>query len=465
MLFGIFSLIFYIKSLYIVYIINIKKYSNMINKVKKIIALDNPIRLLYHKIRAVIANYRFGFPHSQMTIIWVTGTNGKTTTCNIIAKWLRESGKKVFMFSTVNIIVNDEEHTNNSKMTSPDVFVLQERLAYAKGKGCEIAVIETASHGIKMNRIRGINYDIVCLTNISQDHLDLHKTMADYVNTKLKIFKWLMWYARKKDVKKTWVINLDSEYADLFLEETYDTLFTYWKDYKANIQPSQTRTTINGTEFDLQIPWENIHVKTSLIWDFNVYNIMCAVAVFTSFGLTRQLIESSIAKVSWIPGRMDSISSEDWFKVYIDYAHTEDALQNVLDTFKSLEWVKRVITVFGATWDRDTSKRPVMAQVISDNSDIVILTEDDNYSEDVQDIIKDMLPWIERKEWEDFWIIPDRKEAIRTAIITAREWDIVLLAWKWDEHKIIRNHWADDWHDKTIAQEILNEISENKLVK
>ncbi|MCD5380316.1 UDP-N-acetylmuramoyl-L-alanyl-D-glutamate--2,6-diaminopimelate ligase [Candidatus Gracilibacteria bacterium] len=437
----------------------------MLNKLKRLVALDNPLRLLYHKIRAVIANVKYGFPHKEMTIIGVTGTNGKTTTCNIIAKGLREAGKKVFMFSTVNIIVNNEEHTNTSKMTSPDVFTLQEWLSYAKKQGCEIAVIETASHGIKMNRIWGINYDIVCLTNISQDHLDLHGTMNDYVQTKLKIFKNLMFYSRKKGVKKTGVINMDANYADLFLAETYDTLFTYGKDYKANLQPNKTTASIEGTEFDLKIPGENIHIKTSLIGDFNVYNIMCAVGVFTSFGFSRELIESSIAKVTGIPGRMDSISSEDGFKVYIDYAHTEDALKNVLSTFRNLKGVKRIITVFGATGDRDKSKRPIMAQTISELSDIVILTEDDNYSEDVQDIIKDMLPGIERKEGDNFWIIADRKEAIRTAILSARKGDIVLLAGKGDEHSIIRNHGADDWHDKTIAQEIIKEIGENKLVR
>ena len=437
----------------------------MLNKIKRLVSLDNPLRLLYHKIRAIIANIRYGFPHKNMTIIGVTGTNGKTTTCNIIAKGLREAGKKVFMFSTVNIIVNDEEHTNTSKMTSPDVFVLQAWLSYAKKEWCEIAVIETASHGIKMNRIWGLNYDVVALTNISQDHLDLHKTMHDYVHTKLKIFKNLMFYSRKKWVKKTWVVNLDSAYADLFTSETYDTLLTYWRDYKANLQPKNVKSSIDWTEFDLDIPGENIHIKTSLIWDFNVYNIMCAVWVFTSFGFSRALIEKSISKVTWIPWRMDSINSNDWFKVYIDYAHTEDALKNVLETFKTLKWVKRIITVFGATWDRDKTKRPVMGQVVSEYSDIVILTEDDNYSEDVQDIMKDVLPWIERKEWDNFWIIPDRKEAIRTALLSARKWDIVLLAGKWDEHSIIRNHWNDDWHDKTIAQGILKEINENKLVK
>ncbi len=436
----------------------------MLKKVKALISLDNPLRLLYHKLRAVSANIIYGFPHKDMLIIGITGTNGKTTTCNIVARGLRKAGKKVFMFTTVNIIVDDEEFTNDTKMTSPDAFTLQKWLAYAKSKWCEIAVIETASHWIKMYRIWWLNYDICALTNITQDHLDLHKTMFNYVQTKLEIFKNLMVYKRKPWIKKVAVINLDSEYSEIFTSETYDTLFTYGTNYKANLQPKNIKTTIEWTEFSLKVPWDDINIKTKLIWNFNVYNIMCAVWIFSSLWLSKKQIEKSIEKTTWVPWRMDLLESEVGFKIYIDYAHTEDALKNVLQTLKNLEWVKRIITVFGATWDRDKTKRPVMGQIVSQYSDLVILTEDDNYSEDVHEIMKDIIPAIERKEWEGFWVIPERKEAIMTALVAAKKWDIVLLAGKWDEHKIIRNHWADDWHDKTVAKEILEEIKENKLI-
>jgi len=317
----------------------------MLKKVKSLVSLDNPLRLLYHKIRAVIANVVYGFPHKDMLIIGITGTNWKTTTCNIVARWLREAWKKVCMFSTVNIIINDEERTNNTKMTSPDAFDLQAFLSEAKSKGCEIAIIETASHWIKMSRIWGINYDIVALTNISQDHLDLHKTMSDYVATKLEIFKNLMVYKRKPWVKKVAVINIDSEFSELFTSETFDTLFTYWKNSKANLQPWNIESGIDWTKFSLKIPWKDIKINTKLIWDFNVYNIMCAVWIFSSLWLTREVIEKSISKVTWIPWRMDLLESEDGFKIYIDYAHTEDALKNVLQTLKKLDWVKLTHTI------------------------------------------------------------------------------------------------------------------------
>ena len=182
-----------------------------------------------------------------MTIIGVTWTNGKTTTCNIIAKGLRESGKKVLMFSTVNVILDEDEYTNDSKMTSPDAFVLQKLLAEAKKRWCEVAVIETASHGIKMHRVWGIQYDFAVLTNISQDHLDLHRTMKDYVGTKLKLFKDLIIFERKDGVKKTGVINVDSDYKEMFLAETYDSLYTYGMAFEANLHPENIK---NGNIFN-----------------------------------------------------------------------------------------------------------------------------------------------------------------------------------------------------------------------
>ena len=436
----------------------------MLQKLKKLVSLDNPARLLYHKIRAIIANFYNGFPSKDMTIIWVTGTNGKTTTCNIIARWLRESGKKVFMFSTVNIIINDKEYQNDTKMTSPDVFELQRLLKIAKNEWCEIAIIETASHGIKMNRIWGIQYDIVVLTNITQDHLDLHGTMKDYVNTKLTIFKNLISYKRKPWIKKTAIININSDYADLFLSETYDSLYTYWQGTWANLIATNMLKEWMITKFDIKIASDNIVVETKLIWDFNIQNILAAVWVFVSLWIEANKITQIIKKIEWIPGRMESIENDEWFEIIVDYAHTPDALEKVLETIRWFSNINKIITVFGATWDRDRTKRSIMWEIVSRLSDLVILTQDDDYTEKTEQIIKDILPWIERKEWEDFWIIPTRREAIQTAILAAKPNDVILVAWKWDEHVIVTNKWIIPWNDKQVIKEILKWIDDNKIV-
>lgn len=436
----------------------------MLNKIKKLVALDNPARLLYHKIRAIIANYYYWFPSNNMTIIWVTGTNWKTTTCNIISKWLQNAWKKVFMFSTVNIIIWDKEYQNDTKMTSPDVFELQRLLKIAKNEGCEIAVIETASHGIKMHRVWGIEYDIAVLTNISQDHLDLHKTMKDYVNTKLKLFKTLISKKRKPWIKKTAVINKDSKYSELFLAETFDSLYTYGENRWVNLLAKNIKEDWIVTKFEIDVAWPNIEIETKLKWSFNIQNILAAVWVFINLWLSPKEISDAIKTVSWVPGRMESIDNNEWISILVDYAHTTDALEKVLDT---INWFKnrwKIITVFWATWDRDKTKRAAMWEVVSNKSDIVILTQDDDYTEDTWSIIKDVLPGINRKIWEDFWVITTRKEAIKTALVMAKKKDIVLVAWKWDEHTMITNDWPVVWHDKTVIKEILKWIDDNKII-
>lgn len=432
---------------------------------KKLISIDNPFRLLYHKTRAVLANILYGFPSKKMKIIWVTWTNGKTSTCNIIAKGLIKNWEKIFMFSTVNIIMWDKEYTNNTKMTSPDVFSLQKLLKEAKLQWIKIAIIETASHWIKMHRIWGINYDTVILTNISQDHLDLHKTMDDYVNTKLEIFKKLITYRRKKGVKKTAIINIDSDYHKLFEDETFDSLYRYWKDSRSNIRIGDIKNYKTWIEFKLKVPWKDLNLKTKLRWEFNVYNITSAVSFFISEWIKWDVIENIVENISWIPWRLEEVENNEWFKIFIDYAHTADALENVLETLNNIKEEWKITTVFWATWDRDKSKRPIMWEIVSRLSGKVILTQDDDYSEDTISIIKDVLPWIERKEWEDFWVIPDREEAIRTALIGAEKDDIILIAWKWDEHVMKTNSWTIDWHDKTIVLEILKAIDDNKIIK
>ena len=161
---------------------------------------------------------------------------------------------------------------------------------------------------------------------------------------------------------------------------------------------------------------------------------------------------------------MENIENNEWYHIIVDYAHTPDALEKTLETIKEIKDLNKIITVFWATWDRDKTKRPIMWEIISRLSDIVILTQDDDYWENTEEIIKDILPWIERKEWDNFWIITTRKEAIQTALLKAQQDDIILIAWKWDEHVMMTNNWPVKWHDKTITQEILKKIDENKII-
>lgn len=432
-------------------------------KIKDLFALDNPLRLMYHKSRAVTANLLYWFPSKDMTIVWVTWTNWKTTTCNIIAKWLRESWKKVFMFTTVNIIIWDEEYINDTKMTSPDAFLLQKLLKKAKDSWCEIAIIETASHWIKMHRVWWIDYDVAVLTNITQDHLDLHRTMKDYVNTKLKLFKDLISYKRKPWVKKTWVININSDYVDLFKNETYDSLYLYGKWSWASLTANNIRVENWLTKFDLRIPDWNIEIETKLKGKFNIENILAAIGVFIAFGIKKEQIVSAIKNISGVPWRMENVENKLWVDIFVDYAHTTDALEKVLTTLKEINY-KKIVTVFWATGDRDRTKRASMWEIVSKYSDVVILTQDDDYTEKTEDIIKDVLPWINRVEGDDFFVISTRKEAIEMALSLLNEGDALLVAWKWDEHIMVTNNWPIEWHDKSVIEEILSNVEENRII-
>ncbi|MDD4151769.1 MAG: UDP-N-acetylmuramoyl-L-alanyl-D-glutamate--2,6-diaminopimelate ligase [Candidatus Gracilibacteria bacterium] len=431
---------------------------------KKLISLDNPIRMIYHKIKAIIAAYYYGFPASDMIVIGITGTNGKTTTTNIVARALREAGERVFMFSTINYMINGVEYVNNFKMTTPSPFLLQKLLKEAKDAGCKYAVIETSSHSLFYSRVWGIDYDIAVLTNVTQDHLDLHGTMENYVKTKLELFRNLIRFKRKQGIKKTAIINYDSAYKDLFLNETYDSLYTYGSDLKVDLRAENIENKFDGTSFSIRIAGNEISINTRLRGDFNIYNIMAAIGVLLSLAIQPKVIEKAISNITFIAGRLEEVENIEGIKIFVDYAHTADALENVLQTIRKIEGINKIITVFGATGDRDKTKRPIMGKVVSDLSDVVILTQDDDYSEKTEDIIDDVRPGIDRKEGEDFWIITDRENAIKTAIIMRKPGDVVLVAGKGDEHLMITNQGPIIWHDKDIIGKILNEIDENKIV-
>ena len=272
------------------------------NFFRSIVALNSPLRVLYHYIRGVIAFRLYGNPARDMIVIGITGSKGKTTVTNLIARGLEHAGKKVFMFSTANYSINGEWSENNMKMTSPSPFVLQRLLKKAKDAGCEYAVIETSSHSIFYNRNYGIDYDVAVLTNISQDHLDLHKTMENYAATKLQLFKNLVTYRRKPGVKKIAVVNIDSDYASMFLSETTpDTMYTYGMAANAQIRSQNVHYLKEGTEFEIKMPSNILTIHTKLRGAFNVSNILAAVSVLVSQKIDIPTITNAIESVKMIP--------------------------------------------------------------------------------------------------------------------------------------------------------------------
>lgn len=401
-----------------------------------------------------------------MIVIGVTGTKGKTTTTNLIAQWLQQSGKKVAMFSTVNMMIDGKVMENNLKMTSPGPFVLWNFLKQAKSVGCTHAVIETSSHALYYHRVYGLRYDVAVLTNISQDHLDLHKTMDNYIETKMQLFKSLYKYGIRKNIRKVGVINIDSEYASRFLTKdiVVDNMFTVGFSPSAQIRAENVMHKREMTEFDVRIPSNQFHLRTRLQGDFNISNILCAIAVLISQKIEIPMIQDFIAGFESVPGRLEEIPNRRGAKIFVDYAHTEASLQSVLETLRKIEWAKRIITVFGATGDRDKTKRPKMGRVVDILSDGIIVTDDDTYTEDSLAIIRDVTEGIQRREWENFWIIPSREDAIRTALIMLQEGDILLVAGKWAETVQVTQQWSIPWNDRKVIERILMEIEAQVMV-
>ncbi|MCK9272461.1 UDP-N-acetylmuramoyl-L-alanyl-D-glutamate--2,6-diaminopimelate ligase [Candidatus Gracilibacteria bacterium] len=427
------------------------------------ISLNNPVRIFYHYLRGVLANLIYGNPSADMIVIGITGTKGKTTTTNIVANGLRNAGKKVFMFSTINYMIGDETFDNNLKMTSPSPFILQKLLKKAKEAGCEYAVIETSSHSIYYNRNYGIDFDVAVFTNLSQDHLDLHKTMDEYAKVKYRLFENLVKYRRKPRVKKISIINLDSPYSNVFLQAIADNIYTYGLSDGAQIKALNISYGQDETKFEIKLPSNTIKISTRLKGEFNIYNILAATCVLISQKIPLDAIAKTIENINGIPGRLEEVSNNFGFKIFVDYAHTEESLKSVLSTIKQMEGIGKIITIFGATGDRDKTKRPKMGNVVDELSDFIILTDDDTYTENSLSIIKDVSKGIKRKEGENFWIISDREDAIRTGLTVAEPNDIILIAGKGAETAQITNAGPIPWSDVSITRKILIEMENNEL--
>ncbi len=437
----------------------------MLSTLRRIIPLDGAFRRTYHYMRGVFAFWTSGNPAKDMIVIGVTGTKGKTTTTNLIARGLEAAGHKVAMFSTVNMSIAGKNFDNNMKMTTPSPFTLWQFISEAKKAGCNYLVLETSSHALYYNRVYGLHYDVAVLTNIAQDHLDLHKTMSNYVAAKLQLFKNLYKYGVHKGVKKVSVVNIDHEYASEFLSKDIvtDNLYTTGFSHGAGVRAENIVHKNDGTEFIVKIPSNTFPLKTKLFGDFNIANILSAVAVLMSQRVDIADIQRIVADFSTVPGRLEEIPNNKNVKIFVDYAHTEESLKNVIKTVKEIDGVKRIILVFGATGDRDKTKRPKMWFIADTMADVILLTDDDTYTEDSLSIIREVSGGIKRKEWKNFWIIPNRADAIRTALIMMQSGDAIIVAGKGAETVQVTNAWPIPWNDKIEIESILGKIDEQTL--
>jgi UDP-N-acetylmuramoyl-L-alanyl-D-glutamate--2,6-diaminopimelate ligase len=414
---------------------------------RHIVGLRSPLRIGYHWTRGVLAYALSGNPAKGMYVIGVTGTKGKTTTSTLIATALEASGRQVCLLSTAQVWMAGEKSENQSKMTMDSPFKLWRTIKKAKKMGVTHLVLETSSHGIYYFRNLGIKYDIVTLTNISQDHLDLHGSMDHYVKTKSRLFK--------KEHGKICVLPRDCDYFDIFSEQAEKDAITYSMKQPASYQTRSLKTDWEGIDIVIKsnTPPEEGRIISRLVGVFNAENILAAYATLRTMGIETAAIQEGWKNFTGVPGRMEPVPNTLGITILVDYAHTETSLRSVLETLKNNN--QRMIVVFGATGDRDTTKRPKMGAVVHELADIIVLTDDDTYTEPSGRIIDMVKKWIPRETGDTFQIIPDRKEAIHWALRKAQKWDIVLIAGKWCETVQVTNAWPIPWSDRSIVEKFL----------
>ena len=392
----------------------------------------------------LIASEFYGNPTRNLKIVGITGTNGKTTTATLLYNLFENTGYKTGLISTVTNFIHNKEV--KATHTTPDPVQLQELFAQMVDEGCEYAFMEVSSHAIHQNRIAGIEFTGGVFTNITHDHLDYHKTFLEYIRVKKQFFDNLPKNAFA-------LVNIDDKNGEVMIQNTKASSYTY-----ALKQPADFKTKILETHFNgMLLSMNNTEVWTQFIGKFNAYNLTAVFGTAKLLGLDSSEIFIELSKLKPVNGRFEYFVSENGVTAIVDYAHTPDALENVLTSISEIkEPSAKIITVVGAGGNRDKTKRPVMASICAKMSDRLILTSDNPRNEKPEDIIKDMEEGISPAERNKTIAITDRKEAIKAAVMFAEKNDIILIAGKGHETYQEINGVKHHFDDKELIKDFLN---------
>ena len=407
----------------------------------------------YRKSRAKIISARFGNPARDLRVIAVTGTNGKTTTVNFLNEILKEAGYRTAMFSTANIEIAGEQTVNDTNSTTATVARLQKFFRDAKKADVEFALIEATSHALDQYKFEGVPIEMAIMTNLTQDHLDYHKTMENYATAKAKLFEMNPNFV---------VLNADDEWFDYFNNfATESQKITYGEGESADVKIEKFKLYKKGSEANLRIDNNvELEIATNLPGEFNIYNMTAAAAGAYLLGISLKDIQEGIANLEGVSGRFEYATPGLPFDTIVDYAHTPDALEKLLKSAKEIS-KNRTILVFGACGDRDREKRPIMGKIAQDLADRIIITDEENYTEDATQIREEIISGISKKNEKlpaNIQEIPDRKEAIRKALQIAGKGDIVLITGLGHEVYRVIDGEKTPWNDTQIVREIAQEI-------
>ncbi len=404
----------------------------------------------YRKTRGVVWQTRYGFPARKMRVIAVTGTNGKTTTCSYISEMLKASGYSVAVYTTAYYEIEGVQSPNRSHMTVAGQADVQKFFSRAKRASVDFVVIEATSIALDQHRLDGIPVEVSVMTNLTQDHLDYHKTMERYAAAKALLFG-------PRFRPEFSILNVDDQWYDYYKNHALGTVLSYGKAPGSTLELSACHVNTAGSNFSVRIGEKTVHFYTTLVGEFNVYNALAAIGVGQSLGLDITEVKQGIANLAVVPGRMEAIDGGQPFLVLVDYAYTPDALLKVLTALR-LTTKGKVRIVFGATGDRDKDKRPLMGEVVAKHADAIYLTDDETYTENPAAIRSAVFHGIDRAgAAEKTQVFDDRKKAIQQALGEAEARDVVLLTGL--GHQDYRNMGGKKmpWDEREIARQLLKE--------
>ncbi|GEN32742.1 UDP-N-acetylmuramoyl-L-alanyl-D-glutamate--2,6-diaminopimelate ligase [Aneurinibacillus danicus] len=404
---------------------------------------------------AVLADRFFGQPTHQMKIIGVTGTNGKTTTTHLIERILDEAGHVTGIIGTIEMRLQGE--IREVKNTTPEALDLHRAFRWMKDNGAEYAAIEVSSHALDMGRVRGVRFTTGVFTNLTQDHLDYHKTMENYLQAKGLLFSQLGNEYDKERMKYA-VLNADDPASEVFARMTPAQVITYGISSKADVRARNISITAKGTSFTLETFAGSTDVTLRMIGNFNVYNVLAATAACLVEGIPLEQIVRTLEKVEGVRGRFERVDAGQDYTVIVDYAHTPDSLENVLKTIREFAEGK-VYCIVGCGGDRDRTKRPIMASIAARYADVAVITSDNPRSEEPQAIIDEMVEGLiaDGISEERYFTRIDRREAIRETIHRAGPKDVVLIAGKGHETYQILKDKTIHFDDKEEAYQAILE--------
>lgn len=389
-----------------------------------------------------LASNFYGNPSENLKLIGVTGTNGKTSVSTLLFDVFKNLGYDSALLSTVEIRIGEKKIP--ATHTTPDVITINKILAQAVEEGCEFAFMEVSSHGIAQNRIEGLHFKIAGFTNLTHDHLDYHKTFDEYLKTKKRFFDEL-------NDEAVAITNIDDKNGNVMLQNTKAQKRSYALKTMADYHGRLLEIDFNG----MLLNFNGKEFWTTLTGKFNIYNLLLVFGIASELGFEHNEILQAISTLKRVNGRFETFKSDGGIFFIVDYAHTPDALENILDSINDIRTKnERLITVFGCGGDRDHAKRPEMGNIATKKSTLAIITSDNPRTEDPAAIIKEIEAGVEPQNFSKYTSIPDRKEAIKMAIKFAEPKDIILVAGKGHETYQEINGMKHHFDDKEVINEL-----------